>query len=131
MFDITGKCCWASIINLNTFFEPCWRIDIQVDDDNRKLIKESKLEIRNRGVELVSFRKKFKRFNGKIQDPPLVLDHKGWSWKKGLVGNGSLVTVIAELQEWKYRNEKGVRGYLKAVQILNHIPYPKEKEDVY
>jgi hypothetical protein len=130
MFEVTGKCSYANVIQPNFKFEPCWSIEIAVDDSNKKLIKESKLKTHHRPDEAVRFRKRFKNFNGKIQDPPLVLDDRGRSWKKGLIGNGSLVTVIADLYEWKYRNKKGIGADLYSVQILNHIPYPKEKEDV-
>ena len=129
MIEVTGKCLWAHVTQPNTTFEPCWTIDVQVDDDNKELIKESKLKIYDRYVKVVRFRRRVRDFNRKKKEIPFLLDDKGRSWNKGLIGNGSLVTVIGGLHEWTYRNHKGVSADLYSVQVLDHIPYPKEKED--
>jgi|14_taG_2_1085336.scaffolds.fasta_scaffold103085_3 hypothetical protein len=128
MVEVTGKCLWAHVTQPNTTFEPCWSIDVQVDDDNKELIKESKLKIYDRYVKVVRFRRRVRDFHGKKKELPFLLDDKGRSWNKGLIGNGSLVTVIGGLHEWTYRNHKGVSADLYSVQVLDHIPYTKEKE---
>lgn len=130
MLEITGKCIWEYVTQSNTRFDPwVWSIDIQVDDDNKELIKESKLKIHHRPDEAVRFRRRFRDFNGKKKELPFLLDDKGRSWNKGLIANGSLVTVIGGLYEWRYRNHKGVSFDLYSVQVLDHIPYPKEEKD--
>ena len=128
MIEVTGKCIWEHVTQPNTTFEPCWSIDVQVDDDNKELIKESKLKIYDRYVKVVRFRRRVRDFHGKKKELPFLLDDKGRSWNKGLIGNGSLVTVIGGLHEWTYRNHKGVSADLYSVQVLDHIPYTKEKE---
>ena len=130
--EVTGKCLWAHVAQPNMVFYPhhSWSIDIKVDNRNEKLIRENKLKIYDKYYEygkFVRFRRRVKRLNGEEKESPFLLDDKGKFWNKGLIGNGSLVTVISELHKWKYKNEKGISADLYCVQVLDHIPYPKER----
>ena len=42
---ITGKAMWASVTDLNTTYDPCWTIDVEVDDDSRAVVEGAGLGI--------------------------------------------------------------------------------------
>jgi len=124
---ITGKCYYASITEPNTRYDPhAWKINIQVDDNNRSVIEAAKLPIRNRGDDqgdFVTIKRNVIRKNGEQNRPPVVMDSQNNLWDGKLVANGSTVSVKAVPFDWDYGGKSGVSADLQKVQIVDFIEY--------
>jgi hypothetical protein len=122
---IQGKCYYASITAPNTKFDPCWTIQIEVDDNNRSVIEASGLTISQKEDrnDFVTIKRKVERKDGTIRQGPAVKDSQNNDWDGKLIANGSVVNVKAIPFEWSYAGKSGVSADLAAVQVVDFIEY--------
>jgi len=125
MTVLSGKVYWASIQQPNTTYEPEWGLDLIVDDNNRKAIEADGLTIKNKGDErgdFVHIRQKTTRRDGSANEAPEVMDGQKQPFDQ-LVGNGSVCNVMYTPFHWDMNGKSGVSPLLKAVQVVNLVPY--------
>lgn len=146
---ITGAARWAKVGNGTpaTFDEfkgkKSWTISVELDRENRKLIKELGLKLKlhedDEGRFWINFRRPFEKNFGKGVEqltPPEVFDGEGRDYSKILIGNESNVTVKIQTYQTSFKNDQGVTesviGHrLDAVRVNDLKEYvPEEgKED--
>ena len=128
MSIITGKAQWASVLQPNTKYEPAWQIDVcNLDAKSKKLLKADGVahKIKNVGDDRGDFIKitqKVDKRDGTKFEAPKVVDGMKRPFTQ-LIGNGSEVAVKYAVSNYEYSGNSGVAAYLKAVQVLKHIPY--------
>lgn len=130
MAVITGKCKWASIINPNVKYEPCWTIDIIVSEEKKRKLEKAGYKVKEdkEGDLIFKVKRKVKSKKGKEFDPPIVQDEEGNEFKK-LVGNGSEVKVKFTGYEWEALGSAGKSGWLDEVTIIKHVAYEEDDEN--
>jgi|TARA_R100000149_G_scaffold38234_1_gene14728 hypothetical protein len=125
---IQGTAYWASVTQPNTTYEPTWTIDVgNLSAKAKKILKADGLgdQIKNKGDEkgdFISIKQKVNKRDGSTFEPPKVVDGMKRPFTS-LIGNGSEVAVKYSAREWEYNGKSGVKADLKAVQVINHIPY--------
>ncbi len=128
MSIITGKAQWASVLQPNTKYEPAWQIDVcNLDAKSKKILKADGIahKIKNVGDDRGDFIKitqKVDKRDGTKFEAPKVVDGMKRPFTQ-LIGNGSEVAVKYAVSNYEYSGNKGIAAYLKAVQVLKHIPY--------
>lgn len=65
----------------------------------------------------------------KEKEKPKVVGPDGRTEFDKLIGNGSDIVVQYRARDYDYRGKKGTAFYLKAVQVVNHVPYVAVDED--
>lgn len=126
---ITGKAYWACLLAPNTTFEPCWQIDISLDDASKKIVERDGLTVKNKGDsrgDFVSLKRKVSKRDGSTRKAPRVVDAKNTPWDDRSIGNGSLVTVKYHVFEWSVSGRSGKSGELDAIQVVDLVPYEKK-----
>ena len=135
---ITGKAKWASVNNLNTSYEHCWQVDVEVDDDNRSVVEEAGLKIVSGKIEnstgevrpdFVTIKRKLLKKDGGERVAPSVKDSQNLVWDGKNIGNGSLVCVKAQPYDWMHNNNTGRSADLVAVQVIDLVEYNPEGSD--
>jgi len=70
--------------------------------------------------------------NGKYEQKPAVVDAKRTPMSgDNLIGNDSIVKVAFEPRTWVVSGKCGVKLHLKAVQVINLVPYSKGAESLF
>ena len=72
---ISGKAYWASITAPNTTFEPCWTIDVALDEENYEKVMADGLTVKNKSDDrgnFVTIKRKVDGKNGPNLAPELV-----------------------------------------------------------
>lgn len=141
MAVVKGKSHWAKLDRAVNAFDPSkprWSIDLQLDKEGIKQMKELGIPVKNKNDDrgdFVTFQKDQFLSNGQELPKPRVLDAKKNDISGTLIGNGSIVKVSFYPKEWKYANRTGVRGVLKDVQVIELVEYARkdefEEEDGY
>ena len=112
----------------DTKFDPCWRVNLQVTDEEATKMKEVGLNVKRNddGVYEYKFKRNVAKKKGALvvgENPaPRVVDSNKEQFV-GIIGNGSLVNVQWSPYNWEFKGKKGVSADLVAVQVLNLIPY--------
>lgn len=138
---IKGRCMYAMVNKprpgLNGTLQT--GITLEVDD---KLIKElfdkglsKQTKIRTfedfPGVKFLNFKREITSKSGNTIPPVTVLGSDRKPFTK-LIGNGSVVKAVIELLKYDHPQfGKGLRARLAAVQVLEHIPFEPEEQDVF
>lgn len=65
----------------------------------------------------------------KEKEKPKVVGPDGRTPFDKLIGNGSDIVVQYRARDYNYRGKTGTAFYLKAVQVVNHVPYVAVDED--
>lgn len=127
----TGTAMWAFTKNPDSKFEPCWRINVLLSDEEANKLKELGLKIKRNDDGIFEFRLKRnverKKGTGK-NDPPKVVDAQLNPFD-GLIGNGSKVNVKFGLYSWEFKGKKGISADLQAVQVLDLVPYVSSESE--
>ena len=121
------ECRWASVIEPNTTYEPVWEIEAVLTDEQAAQLADQGLAIKTKdGEKTYRFKKKVggKRKDGTdyTNDAPRVVDGNKQPFEE-LIGNGSIVNIAYSLREWSMMGNSGIKGDLKAVQVVEHVPY--------
>jgi hypothetical protein len=134
---ITGKAMWASVIDLNTAYDPCWSIDVEVDDDSRAVVEGAGLSIvsgkldkeGNVRPDFVKIKRNLQKKDGSERVAPTVKDSQNLPWDNKYIGNGSLVCVRAQPYDWNHKTNSGRSADLTAVQVIELIEYNQGSSD--
>lgn len=123
---VRGIAMWASVQSPNTTFDPVYCVDLIVDDENAKAIKNVGLRVKKTEEgNVVKFkRKQFKADKTENEKPVVVDAHKNPFTK--LIGNGSEVIVQFSTYEWSNNFGSGVSADLQGVQVIKHVPFRVE-----
>lgn len=120
---IKGIANWANVQQPNTTFEPVWSVDLTVDAEVAKALRKAGLKVKETADGYVfKVKRKVNRRDGTQNQKPDVFDETGQRTDV-LVGNGSIVIATIQPYEWKNTFGQGTSADLKAVQIVNLIPY--------
>jgi hypothetical protein len=120
---ISGIAYWSSLITPNTTYEPCYCIDVEVDESTSALLMEAGLKPKMvDGRSRYKIKRKAFRKDGSPAKKPVVLDKNGQPFNE-LIGNGSLVQVQTTIENWKWGAKSGVRADLQGVKVLELVSY--------
>lgn len=129
MSVIKGKAYWASVVKPNTTFDEdgVWSIHVcNLDAKNKKIAKADGLDIKNKcddKGDFVTVKRKVRRVDGDKNKQPEVIDSDKKDMSNTMIGNGSEVSVLYSTYEWAFRERSGVSADLRAVQVLELVPY--------
>lgn len=129
---ISGKAYWASVIAPNTTFEPCWKIDITLDEENKAKVEADGLSVKNKGDErgdFITLKRNVQTREGASKEPPEVIDAQKNKWDGAMIGNGSVVNVKYKAYDYSYRGKSGRSAELLKVQVVDLIPYGDSAKD--
>jgi|TARA_R110000822_G_scaffold95839_4_gene218692 hypothetical protein len=129
---ISGKAYWASITAPNTTYEPCWTIDVTLDEENYKKVIADGVPVKNKSDErgnFVTIKRKLDGKHGPNTAPELV-DAQRQPMFNTLIGNGSDVNVLYRPYDWNHEKRSGRSADLQKVQVVNLIVYePKDSQE--
>ena len=129
---ISGKAYWASITAPNTTFEPCWTIDVTLDEENYEKVIADGVPVKNKSDErgnFVTIKRKLDGKHGPNTAPELV-DAQRQPMFNTLIGNGSDVNVLYRPYDWNHEKRSGRSADLQKVQVVNLIVYePKDSQE--
>jgi len=132
MSIIQGTAFWASVTQPNTKFEPVWSIDVcNLSAQAKKTLKadglSSKIKNDPEKGDYITIKQKVHRRDGTEFEAPKVVDAMKRPFT-ALIGNGSTVAVKYSVRDWEYAGKSGVTADLKAVQVINLIPYGDDED---
>lgn len=122
---VSGTALWAFTNILDTKYEPCWRINVVMDDEEANKLKELKLKVKrnDEGKYEYKFKRKLNKANGEGTNPaPRVVDAAKEPFE-GIIGNGSKINVQFGVYKWKNSFGAGIGADLQAVQVVDLVPY--------
>ena len=128
---ISGKAYWASITAPNTTFEPCWTIDVALDEENYEKVIADGVPVKNKSDDrgnFVTIKRKVDGKNGPNLAPELV-DTQRQPMFNTLIGNGSDVNVLYRPFDWDYKGKSGRSADLQKVQVVNLIAYESDDSE--
>jgi|TARA_Y100000310_G_scaffold79311_1_gene76030 hypothetical protein len=134
---ITGTAYWAAITNPNTTFDSdgIWSIDVaNLDKKNLEIVKKDGLAIKNKGDDrgdFVTVKRRVRRKDGSLNRAPDLVDGQKRTMTNTLIGNGSKVNVHYTTYEWEFKGRAGVSADLRAVQVVELIPYNTEADEAF
>ena len=134
---ITGTAYWAAITNPNTTFDSdgIWSIDVaNLDKKNLEMVKKDGLAIKNKGDDrgdFVTVKRRVRRKDGSLNRAPDLVDGQKRTMTNTLIGNGSKVNVHYTTYEWEFKGRAGVSADLRAVQVVDLIPYNTEADEAF
>ena len=135
MSVISGIAYWAAITNPNTTFDSdgVWSVDVcNLDKKNLETVKKDGLTVKNKGddrEEFVTVKRKVRRKDGSLNRAPDLVDGQKRTMTQPLIGNGSEFNVHYTTQEWEFKGRAGIGADLRAVQVVNLIPYYTEADE--
>ncbi len=143
---VTGIAYWASVSKPNTHFDPKWTIELVVNQEEAKKLKESLKAVTDnpkavlqkvekdeeRGGWRVRIEQRCEKADGTPNEAPRVVDSEGEPFTR-LIGNGSVVKVLYRTYKSIYKNKEYAKLALKAVKVLELVPYgdDQDEEDFY
>ena len=137
MSVISGNAYWAAITNPNTTFDSdgVWTIDVcNLDKKNLDTVKKDGLALKNKGDDrgdFVTVKRRVRRKDGSLNRAPDLVDGQKRTMSQTLIGNGSEVNVHYTTYEWEFKGRAGVSADLRAVQVVNLIPYNTEADEAF
>jgi hypothetical protein len=106
-----------------------WEFDLVIDEategklDEQGLGKRIKTDDKS-GDRYIKFKRKAYKADGEASKPIKIVDKTGKDWPEGtLIGNGSILNVKYNINEWEFGKKKGVRNDVIAVQVWDHVVY--------
>lgn len=115
---IQGKSYWTKILGhpvVNKFDDTKkqWSFDLAIDQETKTKLLDAgmrKSKVRNKNDErgdFISFVRDATRKDGSPGKPFEVVDHRGEPWNpKRMIGNGSTLNVVVQLNERSYKGDK-------------------------
>lgn len=105
-----------------------WEFEVEVDPVTRGKLEELGIEDKIRtdknGDPIFKFTKKAYNKEGLPNKPIRVVDAEGKDWdRNNLIGNGSVVNVKFNVQDWEFGRKQGKRVSVLGVQVWEHVPY--------
>ena len=137
MSVISGTAYWAAIANPNTTFDSdgVWSVDVtNLDKKSLAVVEKDGLTVKNKDDErgdFVSIKRKVRRKDGSLNRAPDLVDGQKRTMTNTLIGNGSKVNVHYTTYEWEFKGNKGVSADLRAVQVVELVPYNTEADEAF
>ena len=137
MSVISGTAYWAAITNPNTTFDSdgVWTVDVaNLDKKNLDMVKKDGLTVKNKGDDrgdFVTVKRKVRRKDGSLNRAPDLVDGQKRTMTNTLIGNGSKVNVHYTTYEGEFKGRAGVSADLRAVQVVELIPYNTEADEAF
>ena len=137
MSVISGTAYWAAITNPNTTFDSdgVWTVDVaNLDKKNLDMVKKDGLTVKNTGDDrgdFVTVKRKVRRKDGSLNRAPDLVDGQKRTMTNTLIGNGSKVNVHYTTYEWEFKGRAGVSADLRAIQVVDLIPYNTEADEAF
>jgi hypothetical protein len=132
----TGQLQWAKVLGAPVVDEynpeGLWSIDLIVDDKEKKRLEKEGLKSKQKDPNTFNFKLPAMTNKGLPNRPPTIVDANKQPWDMNtLIGNGSTGNVSFFTYEHKMTPAYGLGKRLKAVQVVEHVPYEsKEPEGV-
>lgn len=143
MAMIQGKARYAKIVDKPVEgFDPgeknkIWVFDLVIDDaTEQKLLGEGAPATQFRtdektGERFITFKRKAYKADGEPAKPIKIKDNEAREWNEAyedrpanqLIGNGSTLNVLYNINEWTFGKKKGFRADPLAVQVWEHVKY--------
>lgn len=131
---IQGKARYAKIVGKPVEgFDPgeknkIWTFDLVIDEATvAKLTEEGVAhqirEDKNTGDKYITFKRKAYKQDGEASKPIKIVDDQANDWAGALIGNGSVLNVKYNVNEWTFGKKKGLRADPLSVQVWEHVPY--------
>lgn len=109
-----------------------WSVNMYVTDEDRDALmarganpKEDK-----EGNEYWMAKRGTVTRNSKAQKPPTVVDAAKRPFTED-IGNGSVCNIVVTLIPWEKAKRKGIKLFLNAVQVVNHVAFRNSDEDYF
>ena len=128
---ISGKAYWASITAPNTTFEPCWTIDVTLDEENYEKVIADGVPVKNKSDDRGNFVTVKRKVDGKHgpNTAPELVDAQRQPMFNTLIGNGSDVNVLYRPYDWTHKQKSGRSADLQKVQVVNLIAYESDDSE--
>ena len=125
---VKGTAMWAQVNTPDTKWEPCWKIDLLMPDEEADKLKAAGIKVKRNddGVYQYKFKRKVTNAKGGANKQPVVVD-KDKNPTDVIIGNGSTVAVLYKVFTWKFR--PGIGADLDKIQILELVEYTGSSED--
>ena len=109
-----------------------WSLNMYLTDEDRDAIMAKGVNPKEdkEGTEYWTAKRSSMTRNGDAQTPPAVVDAAKRPFTDD-IGNGSVCNVVVTLIPWTKAKRSGIKLYLNAVQVINHVPYGKSDTDYF
>ena len=105
-----------------------------LDKKNLAVVKKDGLAIKNKGDDrgdFVTVKRRVRRKDGSLNRAPDLVDGQKRTMTNTLIGNGSKINVHYTTYEWEFKGRAGVSADLRAVQVVDLIPYNTEADEAF
>lgn len=109
-----------------------WSVNMYVtQEDSDRLIDKGVMpkEDKNGNPYFIA-KRSTKTRNGDDQKPPGVVDSAKRPFTED-IGNNSVCNIVVTLIPWTKAKRNGIKLFLQAVQVVNHVPYAQAAEDYF
>jgi len=123
---VKGKAFWVKVQSPDTEYEPKWKADLEVSEEDGAILKG--LGMIPRSVEgvpsdtRVQFKRKCEKMDGSKNEQPILVD-KDNKRLTSLIGNGSDVIVQYRVYETTYKGKVYQNFDLQGIKVMNLVPY--------
>lgn len=101
-----------------------WSVNMYLTDEDRDTLMANGVNPKEdkEGLEYWVAKRSVKTRAGDDSKPVPVVDSKKQPFREDL-GNGSVCNVVVTLFPWSKGKRSGIKLYLNAVQVVNHVPF--------
>lgn len=103
-----------------------WTFDLVIDEPTQAKLREEGFEKKLKekdGEVFMTFKRKAYKKDGEAAKPIKIVDRTGSDWNGALIGNGSVLNVKYNINDWTYGKKSGIRPDVIAVQVWDHVEY--------
>lgn len=124
-FVIPGIAKWAALYEPDEKFEPCWKINVVLDDDWNTELRDAGFNVRvdADGDNVLIAKTKVTTKAGKKNFPPTVVGPNPSVPFTKPIGNGSKVKVKVFAKYCEVAGKTFLPAYLNSVQVIEHVEY--------
>lgn len=125
------KCRWASLQEPNTRYDDAYEVECILSPEQAATLRAQGLAVKEDDEKQLFYRFKNKVYGKRKADEslfekpgakPRVVDMNKEPFYE-LIGNGSVINVLYDLREWTGYSGSGVKADLRAVQVVDHVPF--------
>lgn len=109
-----------------------WSVNMYVTQEDSDLLIEKGVTPKEdkKGMLYFPAKRSTKTRNGDDQKPPAVVDSAKRPFTED-IGNNSVCNIVVTLIPWTKKGRSGIKLFLQAVQVVNHVPYAQAAEDYF
>jgi hypothetical protein len=110
-----------------------WSVNMYLTDEDREALMARGINPKEDkdGNEYWTAKRSTVTSNKAEAKPPVVVTAAKAPWGGDDIGNGSVCNVAVTLIPWEKAKRKGIKLYLNAIQVVNHVPYTPAGNDVF